>query len=60
VNTTEYVLWWRATRKARWEPVANADSFSGALDQIGTGDRGNGDWIVREKGLDPDAEARPR
>jgi hypothetical protein len=53
VPPIEFVLWHRATRRGQWEPVAIGDTHAACLDQIGTGKRRGGDWLVQPKGTDP-------
>lgn len=50
-----FVLWHRRGR-GRWQPVASAETYAAALDQIGVDGRRNGDWLVRPKGQDPNAQ----
>jgi hypothetical protein len=54
---TEFILWFRGSR-GRWEPVANGDTYRAALDQIGSGGRRGGAWLILPKG--EDANASPR
>jgi hypothetical protein len=48
-----FILWHRSSRRSKWEAVAEASSYSEALDQIGVGNRTHGDWLARPKGQDP-------
>lgn len=52
-TTTEFTLWHRTGRRAKWEAIGTAPSYQGAHAlSYGTGRKG-GDWLVMPAGTDP-------
>ncbi len=48
-----FVLWFRASRREKWEAVARAETESKALDAIGCGQRRGGQWLFRPSDREP-------
>jgi len=48
-----FVLWFRPSRRHKWEAVAHTETDQQAVNAIGIGGRHNGQWLVLPAGQEP-------
>jgi hypothetical protein len=59
IDAGEVVLWFRQSRRHRWQALARCATDREALALMRASGKSNGDWMLVEDGSDPN-ETKPR